>query len=824
MPDIYRRLRKYLPLLLGVAIALLILGKPVFAHAWDPFGLTSIAFDAILDATLGILVTINSLLAQLLNASGEGLKMVLTLNPTANMPVIGDAWRIIRDMCNLIFVVAFIGIAFGTIFNATKWLPTGWHYSSALGPLLIAAILMNFSLAIGKTLVLASNEAAKAVLDVMNDPGGMLVRKLVPNDIAIGGIDLKARAALNAPIANTLQTLTDVETATFQKCLTETRVIHADEGIFWSAIRAMSNNSLYNDQTIQKTQGECLLEIHDARYGTTPAAVAQIGQQPTIPKGTMEQKILYIGNAIFGSLMILLFVSCLLSAAIFLGLRIIMIWVLLATAALAWASYAVPGKKEFFHSWWKHFVAWNVFGPLYLLSLIPGILMLGASGQMTAQLLGLGADISSANLLSQQFFFYVFAVVIFVGGLALSLKSSFSVVSTIKETPILGSFFAAKLGVFEPVGAGSKWTGMTSRARGAVGGLKEQFNQRVAAPMARREAETEALYRARFGGAGAKPTLDKAVQDRIEAAKTKIEAPLRIAQQNLELEASRAAPQDREKFRLRIKALGDQQTERLHFVARTGNRDEQLAATDLLLADGKVSAKELRAATTKYAQISPAALSGFTKKRDAALIKNAPKQKFSDSADLESYLSLIGDPKEAKKYYDAAKGGKNKIMVLEAGHNMKLELKPDGKEYSVEELILKEMPKFKDEDWVATEEYFDKRAQAANASNPNGEKISALDEMAKVGEKGLFAKKFKSRFTNATQRQNMRMAASTPDQMKRIEKVWDDIEDKKEAESLIQFVKNEKATAQSPVRDANQAGEKSTKKDEEESSAQKETK
>ncbi len=821
MTATHQRIHRLLPIVLGMAVAFFIVAKPVAAHAaWLDI---VVPFDALLSMILSMLVAVNDLLAQLLNASGGALKWVLSLEITTQLKVVGVAWTTIRDMANLVFIVIFIGISFGTIFNATGWVPGGWHYRTALMPLIIAAILMNFSLAIGKTVALASNQAAKVVLGVMGDPGAILIENMKPNTLAIGTSISNIAAALSAPIVDTIKTRTDAENIRYQKCLLEEKTVVDTDFIFISFGT--------QDYTVRKGIGDCNLEILAARLNTTPAEIARVGamtQQervaaaiPTLP---INDKLMFIGNAIFSALMILLLISCLLSAFIFLALRIIMVWVLLATAALAWASYAIPGNNGFWHKWWTHMIAWNLFAPLYLLSLIPGLVMLGGSGEMMAQLARAGGTIGVSGMLIQQFFFYAFAVLIFVGGLALSLKSSFA--TTVAGSGVIGGW-ATRMGVFQE---GNAKLGAIGRATGRATGVTayggaaldraQQARQDITAAargrfpaLMRTEEEARALARARLGVRGGAAEFEKAISGRVKAERERVEEPLKQQVQVLENQLAQArTPEERKRLQDQVKELKDRNTQSLKTLTRSGNRDAALAAAEMLMEDDKLDADELRAVGQRYTQISPTAMAAFVKRRNEKLIKNVPKHKFKDAAELQSFMTLIGDPKDAKKYYDAAKGGRNKIMVLEAGANMKIEQKPDGTAYSFNELALKEAPKFKDEDWVAAEESFAQRAEAANDANPGGLPISSLDAMKEVGEN--FHDRFKRRFLNARQQENMRMAAGTTDQAVRLQKISDTlIKDEMEKKRLRRTIKEERDTAETAEKEFTEPEEKKGKEE-----------
>lgn len=69
-----------------------------------------------------------------------------------NVGVVNESWTIIRNFVNLFFVLILIVMAFGTIFDIQKY-----TWKNMLAPFLIAALLINFSLAIGQYIITISN-------------------------------------------------------------------------------------------------------------------------------------------------------------------------------------------------------------------------------------------------------------------------------------------------------------------------------------------------------------------------------------------------------------------------------------------------------------------------------------------------------------------------------------------------------------------------------------------------------------------------------------------------------------------------------------------
>ena len=65
---------------------------------------------------------------------------VAQYNGFTTSPVVGTGWGLVRDICNMFFILILLIIAFSTALGYEKF-----HYSKTLAPLLIAAVVINFS-------------------------------------------------------------------------------------------------------------------------------------------------------------------------------------------------------------------------------------------------------------------------------------------------------------------------------------------------------------------------------------------------------------------------------------------------------------------------------------------------------------------------------------------------------------------------------------------------------------------------------------------------------------------------------------------------------
>src|SRR5262245_9032980 len=75
---------------------------------------------------------------------GNALAMLTGINTYIAQPV-RDIWKIVRNLCNMFFILILIIMAFGTIFNIH-----GYTFRDMFIHFLIAALLINFSLTISE--------------------------------------------------------------------------------------------------------------------------------------------------------------------------------------------------------------------------------------------------------------------------------------------------------------------------------------------------------------------------------------------------------------------------------------------------------------------------------------------------------------------------------------------------------------------------------------------------------------------------------------------------------------------------------------------------
>jgi hypothetical protein len=153
----------------------------------NPLAGTAVA--ALDNITNVILTTITSVLTSAvlsLTALG-GMLIDFANNQTANalLPdIVGKGWTIIRDLMNMVFILALIIISIATILRR----PENYNVRKTILNLILMALLINFSKVIAETLISASDAVANIFLSVSNlNSYGQLFSGLVTQGAGAGG-------------------------------------------------------------------------------------------------------------------------------------------------------------------------------------------------------------------------------------------------------------------------------------------------------------------------------------------------------------------------------------------------------------------------------------------------------------------------------------------------------------------------------------------------------------------------------------------------------------------------------------------------------------
>lgn len=204
---------------------------------------------------------------------------------------VGLIWALIRDIVNICFIFVMIAISIGTILQLSAF-----NVKQLLAKVILAALIMNFSLFYTKVLIDASNIVTLAFYS-----------KMTVNDQANG--KSPADGGLSAAFLNTLKV-----------------------GSIYSRVAgSQALNTASNSSGVQR------LENSAQSYGLTSTKYWDI----------------FLVSA-FGSIALIIVAIAFFSAAIMLIFRFFMLIVLLATSILPIASMILPQTASLTGRWWKY--------------------------------------------------------------------------------------------------------------------------------------------------------------------------------------------------------------------------------------------------------------------------------------------------------------------------------------------------------------------------------------------------------------------------------------------------------------------------------------
>lgn len=565
--------------------------------------------------TEGLIVAVSAVISVegwILEQLTSAITLIVNWQQVANNPIVASAWALARDLTNLFFIVGLVVISFATIFKVTGVL-SGYYYKTALPRLLFAAILINLSLGLSETVVLVSNRVTTILSGIMGSglaslttrmgTSNLLTSPLVVTDIAPASRDLGLNFKDKAPDGSSLDTWlaikenrTKEEEEAFQKCLKEGDpnnnfvTTKEDSWARWAKEKL-------GGKEVLKSMGTCVQELASKRRGErdvsfaervvveTKATVEAVGERMVAPTDT-SQRFVLLASSLFSALMLVMVILSLGAAVIFFAFRVIAIWVLMFTSAFAFGLCWIR-EADFLKKWWTMLLGWSAFGPLYLLVLIFGMMFLSRQGElMTSVAASAGAQGLASQLLTTVFF-YMFAVIVFVGGLMFALDSAFA--AAVKSTPLIGKA-AAGAGAFSAVA----WSQAFGRRAAAVTGIPATAQARF--------EKIQQVYRER------RPEILRPTTDAERLASARRRLGVRGgAQEEYQLGAKRITG-ERSSLESGMKAIIDKngapdKARQLAFLKsrmNSGNRDVAIAAREMLMDQGALNLAQVKETQRLY--------------------------------------------------------------------------------------------------------------------------------------------------------------------------------------------------------------------------------
>lgn len=738
------------------ALALLGTLIPKSAHAgfWDLFSIAGVATTFFSSAVLMFFQFLNSMLASVLVKMGELVQFTLDLDVTTNLPVIYKIWELLRNLCNMGFVIILTVIALSYILSV---LPGAKRYAttSNIINLLVAALIINFSFGVGQAIVFAGNALTKITINLLPDKDikGALVRGFDPvstsaGNFALIGIYDPEAEKIEGLSLQALKNVTTAEDRRYNACLQE----KTPEGQS-AFVNAKVGGSLPARDSSKDTLA-CAHEILAARRGEKKMRVGQTSSALTpeedrarnnvlsaAPDPTIQLEIsLIIGEMlrVFVNLALLL---CFGSIILFLFVRIMAIWILLAVAPIYWFSYGVPGQNQL-GKWFNEIKGWALFAPIYFMGIIPGLLVLAQKDQISQSLAQSGSYVAFGGLIFQNIIFYVFVVAVFIGAAAGSRKIAFAGLGDM--TGLKG--LAGKTGKSMDWALNKLYSGASSTAQAAYANtLKGTVDGSVAAVSKRVTQEKDDIYQSLRNWANFKSsqeienTLGRKIgirgADQKEGGESG-DVAKRIKTRREQIETDNESklntilnPTDR-------KTEEDRQIAALRTKLSSSDRYEALAAGELLFKKKKLGVAELKQMRDQYATFSPVAAKAFQDRMHKTIVDEMSGREFKDGISpttglprtaaefaREEYREIMellvedGNNKAAGEFYKKIRDGKQQIAAIQAivatqkagpgGTRVSAELLKDDKGRAITDAYdgyVLESDNFTGKDWQEVEE------------------------------------------------------------------------------------------------------------------------
>ncbi|OGZ95029.1 MAG: hypothetical protein A3I44_00820 [Candidatus Sungbacteria bacterium RIFCSPLOWO2_02_FULL_51_17] len=282
-------------------------------------------------------------------------------------------WRVTRDVANMFFVFILLWIALATIFNFGQYTA-----KQTLPKLIIAALLINFSLPIASIVITGTNYLAGIFIadlqrqggprDIISKMGldGDRITKQVGTTRPPGGGGDTSQQKVDAALLKT-ETYVDSNgnTVTVDATGCQAQAPASDPANFMKRMKACA--------AVDLTIRENLSAVYNAQNGA--GTVGAIGQRVMV-------KMIAYPIATF----------VLFAGAIFLMIRLVSLTFIIILAPMAFLFMVLPSTQQYYSQWWDRLVKWSFFFPAFSFFFWLSLKVLGLITQTTD--VGIGPQVA----------------------------------------------------------------------------------------------------------------------------------------------------------------------------------------------------------------------------------------------------------------------------------------------------------------------------------------------------------------------------------------------------------------------------------------------
>lgn len=279
----------------------------------------------IMNVISGLMDIIGWGLAQLFNKAAELILGLLAYQKFAAAPVVRIGWTVVRDFTNMFFVFGLLVIAFATVLRVEKY-----GYKQTLAKLIVAALLINFSLVLVMPIIDFAGLLTSTLLHQAGD--GNFISELA------NALDVEKKDS----VAIDAEAIVDCESR-YSDCAND--CLNSESG---SDVEICKRNCRANMCTAAEWK----------------AANANIGGRDLDTSDDSTWRIII--SKFLSNIFLVVALFCLALFAFFLLVRVIYLWILLIFAPIVWLMWVFPFTSKFFSQWWTKFIHWTFFAPIYM--------------------------------------------------------------------------------------------------------------------------------------------------------------------------------------------------------------------------------------------------------------------------------------------------------------------------------------------------------------------------------------------------------------------------------------------------------------------------
>lgn len=343
-------------------------------------------------------------------------------------------WTVTRDIANIFYIFILLWIALATIFNIDKF-----SAKNLLPKLVISALLINFSLVIGATIIKTANNLA--LVYYKNTNLNKTLREMsVPTEI----LSKLQENAASEKIVQLTGNPSESKLKEAQDELFQNVTYKPPSDVSFTALECKNRKGIYQTDAEQK-HCPALLQLAEAQLAfllPTADSEAKNDYLVTTKLSAIPLKLVVYPIAIF----------TIGAGAIFLLARYLTLIFVLTLGPLAFAAMILPGTQEHWNKWWKKLIDQSVFFPAFVILLFIGAKILAANRLGgTSEYLVYGQSVPSfIDLLIQVFIGGGFLIGSLIAAQQLGIAGANKIMST-GEKWAKGAGDYAKRGVLAPV-------------------------------------------------------------------------------------------------------------------------------------------------------------------------------------------------------------------------------------------------------------------------------------------------------------------------------------------------------------------------------------